>query len=125
MPDMLKAKTFLWGAPLLLALVACGPQQAPGPDATVAAAKPAAALAPNDGVPETPVGTPVPPAPVPAPTVAPAPAPAVAPPPAPAVAPAPVQAPQRPAAAPPPARGAVMGEGRAVEPIRERPPRPR
>ena len=123
---MTSAKSLWWSAPLLLALAACGPQQTQGPDATAVAAKTAAPLAPNDGAPDTRVGTPVPPrttnpTTTPAPAVAPVPVAA----PVPAAPPA-VQSPAvaRPAPAQPPARVkvAVMGEVQTIEPIRERPP---
>ena len=122
---MSKAKSLWWSTLLLLALGACGPQQAPGPQAAAVAANTEMPLAPTDGVPQTPVGTPVPlrtaapattPAPAPAPTAqAPAPVPAAAP---------PAEARPRVARAarvPTAASLAAMGEVRAIEPIRERP----
>ena len=122
---MARTKTLWWSTPLLIALAACGPQQAPGPEATAVAAKTGSSFALNDAVPDTPVGTPVPPRPTTAapPATVQAPAPVPAPPPV-VMSPAPAAAPARTAravrvqAAP----VAVMGEVRAIEPIRERPP---
>jgi len=129
---MNRSKWLWWSAPLLFALAACGPKQPAGPEPTAVAPKSGAAVAPNDVVPEARVGTPVPPrapevtpvplaAPVPVPTAAPAaqvPAAQV-----PAVAsPAPAPSPAVRTAAVRPAKVALMGEVRAIEPIRERPP---
>jgi outer membrane lipoprotein SlyB len=122
---MTGAKRLWCSAPLLLALAACGPQTATGPETTAAAAKLPSTLAPNDGVADERVGIPVPPR-----STAPAPTPMVTPPPV--QAPAPVLA-AAPSAAVPPAAGRVSGspmaaqlasrgEVRAIEPIRERPP---
>ena len=130
---MTSTKT-LWCAPLLLALAACQPQQGPVPDATSVTANAVSTLAPNDGAPDARVGTPVPARSTvaAAPTTAPAavlPATAAA---TPVPPPEPPQAAVQPrAVAPQPAaqtvrtqaaRVAVMGEVRAIEPIRERPP---
>ena len=124
---MTSTKT-LWCAPLLLALAACQPQQAATPGTTAVAANTASIAAPNDGAPDTRVGTPVPPRS----TTTAAPASATVPAPMPPESAAqPAIAVQPPVAAPrPAARGvraqaapvAVMGEVRAIEPIRERPP---
>ena len=125
---MSNAKSLWWGTLLLLALAACGPQQAPGPQAAAVTASTQVPLAPTDGAPQTPAGTPVPlrsaapaAAPVPAPTPAPM---AQAPDPVPAAAPPAAARPPiaRAARVPTAASHAVMGEVRAIEPIRERPP---
>lgn len=124
---MSRTKTF-WCVPLLLALAACQPQQAPAPEATAVAAKTASTVAPNDGAADTRVGTPVPLRSTA--TAAPASATAPAPIPQQAAAQSPAAVPPA-AAAPRPAARAVrtqaapvvvMGEVLAIEPIRERPP---
>ncbi len=123
----------LWCASMLLALAACQPQQAPGPEATATVPMAASTIAPNDGTPETRVGTPVPPrstAPeAPATAQAPVlPAAATATPVPPAAAPQAAVQPRAVVPQPAPtvrtqaARVAVLGEVRAIEPIRERPP---
>jgi outer membrane lipoprotein SlyB len=128
---MSRSKCLWWSAPLLLALGACGPQQTSAPEPTPVAAKSGDALAPNDGVPQARVGMPVPlratdSAP-PAPVVGQVPAvqsTTVAVPPV--AMPSPSPSPASPAAvrtaAVRPAKVALMGEVRAIEPIRERPP---
>src|SRR5258705_347547 len=47
---MTRTKSLWWSTPLLIALVACGPQQAPGPEATAVAAKTGSTFAPSDAV---------------------------------------------------------------------------
>jgi outer membrane lipoprotein SlyB len=130
---MTGAKSLWCSAPLLLALVACGPQTASGPE-TTATAKPVATQAPNDGatgLADVRVGTPVPPRSMePAAMTAQTP-PAATPAPA-AQTGTPVPSAASPAAVPPPvarvtrtpsaAQLASAGEVRAIEPIRERPP---
>ena len=133
---MIEAKSLWCCAPLLLALAACGPQTVPVPETTAAAAKPVSAQAPNDGIADERVGTPVPPrstAPAPVLVAQPPPATTTTPvvqAPAPGATPVPAATPL--AAVPAPAARvsrtptaaqlASAGEVRAIEPIRERPP---